>query len=61
MAVNELLHFAQITASVTIDEAVELAKSFGEKDSPSFINGILDAVAREIPADRKAGHEPFGS
>lgn len=30
--------------SVAINEAVELAKKFGTKDSPSFVNGILDKV-----------------
>ena len=29
---------------VVIDEAVELAKRFGTKDSPSFVNGVLDKV-----------------
>lgn len=29
---------------VIIDEAVEIAKKFGSKDSPSFVNGILDKV-----------------
>jgi len=32
---------------VVIDEAVELAKEFGENDSPKFVNGILAGVAKE--------------
>jgi N utilization substance protein B len=31
-------------APVIIDEAVEIAKKFGTRESPSFINGILDKV-----------------
>lgn len=31
--------------AVIIDEAVEIAKKFGAKDSPSFVNGILDKAA----------------
>ena len=31
---------------VVIDEAIELARRFGSKDSPSFVNGVLDKVAR---------------
>jgi N utilization substance protein B len=31
-----------------IDEAVEIAKRFGEADSPSFVNGVLDAVRRMV-------------
>jgi N utilization substance protein B len=34
--------------SVVIDEAVEIAKRFGEADSPSFVNGVLDAVRRKV-------------
>jgi N utilization substance protein B len=33
-------------AAVVLDEAVELAKRFGEADSPSFVNGVLDAIRR---------------
>ena len=32
--------------SIVIDEAIELAKKYGSTDSSSFINGILDAVAK---------------
>jgi N utilization substance protein B len=31
---------------VVIDEAIELARRFGSKDSPAFVNGILDKLAR---------------
>lgn len=34
--------------SVVIDEAVEIAKRFGEADSPSFVNGVLDAIRRMV-------------
>lgn len=33
---------------VVIDEAIELAKQFSTANSPSFVNGLLDAVHREI-------------
>jgi N utilization substance protein B len=32
---------------VAIDEAIELAKQFSTEQSPSFVNGVLDAVLRE--------------
>lgn len=32
--------------SVVIDEAIELARRFGSDQSPAFVNGILDALAR---------------
>jgi N utilization substance protein B len=33
-------------AVAVIDEATDLARRFGSKDSPAFVNGILDKVAR---------------
>ena len=33
--------------AVIMNEAIELAKRFGGKDSPSFVNGILDKVAKK--------------
>jgi N utilization substance protein B len=36
--------------AVVIDEAVDLARRFGSEASPSFVNGVLDAVAREVRA-----------
>ena len=45
LATAELLFFEDVPASVTINEAVELAKRFGDKDSRAFVNGILDRIA----------------
>lgn len=42
----ELMREPQTPPAVVIDEAVEMAKRFGEADSPPFINGVLDAVRR---------------
>ncbi len=50
MALFELL-FTDIPTGVTIDEAVELAKSFSTEDSGKFVNGLLGRVNR----DREAG------
>ncbi len=36
--------------AVVIDEAVDLVRRFGSESSPSFVNGVLDAVAREVRA-----------
>ena len=35
---------------VVIDEAIELAKEFSTANSPAFINGVLDAVMKEVAA-----------
>ncbi len=47
IAVYELLYEADIPVGASINEAVELAHTFGEEKSPQFINGILGAVAAE--------------
>ncbi len=41
------LRFGTAPPRVVINEAVELAKSFSDADSPAFINGILDAIRKE--------------
>ena len=46
MAVYEMLYMPEIPVGATVNEAVELAKRFGEDKSPGFINGILGSVAR---------------
>jgi N utilization substance protein B len=46
MAVYEILYRVDIPASVTINEAIEIAKKYGTDDSGAFVNGILDSVAR---------------
>ncbi|MCC6648786.1 MAG: transcription antitermination factor NusB [Polyangiaceae bacterium] len=44
----ELAHKAEVPRPVVLDEAVELAKSFGTLDSGAFVNGVLDRVADEL-------------
>ena len=46
LAIHELLK-EQVPAKVAINEAVELAKSFGSENSPKFINGVLGSVYSE--------------
>jgi len=44
----ELVAEAGTPAAVILDEAVELAKRFGEEESPAFVNGVLDAIRRRV-------------
>lgn len=44
----ELLYKPDVPRAVVLDEAVELAKSFGTEESSSFVNGVLDRVASDI-------------
>jgi N utilization substance protein B len=48
LATFELLFLPDIPAAVTLNEAIEIAKRYGTKDSPTFINGLLDKVAQNI-------------
>ncbi|MFK7929646.1 MAG: transcription antitermination factor NusB [Myxococcota bacterium] len=58
MAGFELMNFKDVPANVTMNEAVELAKRFGSKESRAFVNGIVDRMARQldrVSTDRKGG------
>lgn len=45
LAVYEILWDEQVPTGVAIDQAVELAKSFGSDQAPSFVNGVLARFA----------------
>jgi transcription antitermination protein NusB len=49
LAIYELKQNA-VPAPVVIDEAIELARQFSNDESVSFINGVLDAVHRQVQA-----------
>lgn len=44
----ELIYRADVPTEVAIDEYVDVAKSFFEGAEPGFVNGALDAVARDV-------------
>jgi N utilization substance protein B len=46
MSVYCLLFQPEIPPTVTIDEAIDIARSFGTEDSYRFVNGVLDAVRK---------------
>jgi N utilization substance protein B len=48
LAVYEILFLDDIPLSVAINEAVSLAKKFGDEESWKFVNGILGKLAREL-------------
>jgi N utilization substance protein B len=45
LATYEIM-FGELDSAVVINEAVEITKAFGTEQSPKFINGVLDAIAR---------------
>ena len=46
LAIYEIV-YAKIPFKVVINEAVELAKKYGEETAPSFVNGILASIVKE--------------
>jgi len=56
LAAAELFFFDDVPFRVVIDEAVELAKSYGTEESGGFVNGILDSIykTRTKDTERKA-------
>lgn len=47
LAIYEIVFMDDIPAGVAVNEAVELAKKFGDDQSPRFINGLLGTVVRD--------------
>jgi transcription antitermination factor NusB len=50
LSVYELLDHPTVPPKVAINEAIEIAKKFGTRESGRFINGILDRVHKELRA-----------
>ncbi|MCS7258136.1 MAG: transcription antitermination factor NusB [candidate division WOR-3 bacterium] len=44
---SELLYSKDIPPKVAINEAIEIAKKYGTEKSPSFVNGVLDAIYKK--------------
>lgn len=47
LACYEILHVTQTHPVVVIDEAIEIAKRYGDENSGSFVNAILDKILGE--------------
>ena len=58
LGIYELVYVGEVPPKVCINEAIELAKRFGDADSGKFINGILDAVHKRHPRQPAATPEP---
>lgn len=51
MAICELYFIEDVPPKVSIAEAIEIAKQYSTEESSSFVNGILDAIYKEIVRD----------
>lgn len=47
----ELLYDGEVPPKVVIDEAVEIAKTYGTESSPAFVNGVLGTILKEKEND----------
>lgn len=52
----ELIRHPEIPYRVVINEAVELAKTFGGSDGHKFVNGVLDKLAAQVRTVEVQGH-----
>jgi N utilization substance protein B len=48
VATYELMACKDIPGTVAVNEAIELAKTFGTEDSRAFVNGIIDRIGRQL-------------
>lgn len=54
MAVFELLYEENVEPAVIINEAIEIAKMYSGNEAATFVNGILDAVRKELADIKKS-------
>lgn len=54
IGVYELVYNDEIPAKVAINEAIEIAKTFGSESSGKFVNGVLGAIYKDIAPEEKA-------
>jgi N utilization substance protein B len=55
LAVYEMLHEQDVPRPVVINEAIEIAKAFGDTQTRVFVNGVLDRIAKTLPPVTTAG------
>jgi len=54
LAIYEFLHEADTPKTVVINEALEIARRFSTFEATQFINGILDAIKRDLEGNQTA-------
>jgi len=60
MAIAELMNFTSIPGKVTLNEYVEISKTYSTDKSKDFINGILDKLFKQLSEDQKITKEGRG-
>lgn len=57
LATYEMLH-GETPGRVAVNEAIELAKRYGDKDSPRFVNGVLDRLYKDQSLSVSKAEQP---
>jgi N utilization substance protein B len=57
IAVFELLHGEDLAPAIVINEAIEIAKKYSSDEGATFVNGILDAIRKEIQEKKNLSKE----
>jgi N utilization substance protein B len=57
IAVFEHLHGVDLAPAIVINEAIEIAKKYSSEEGANFVNGILDAVKKEIQKVKNLSEE----
>ncbi len=52
LAAAEILFFDDVPPKVSINEAVEIAKKYGDDEAGKFVNGVLDSIFQETEVSR---------
>lgn len=60
LAVYEFLHQPNTPRTVAINEALEIARRFSTQEATQFINGILDAIKRDLEVRETDKSQPVG-
>jgi len=50
IAISEMMYVDDVPATVALNEAIELAKTFSDDRSRKFVNGMLSNVLKELEA-----------
>jgi N utilization substance protein B len=52
VAVTEILYIDELSAAISINEAVNLAKKFSDEESAVFVNGVLGELQRQVESSK---------
>lgn len=61
LAACEILYVADIPPKVTLNEYIEVAKTYSGAEAAAFVNGVLDRIAQHVVAHTPASSEADGN